>query len=160
MKLKALLTGPIIVFFVLMVATSMLFGAFSIDYGTTDFWQKHGWGFLIAITFFPRLTLLFSSVASGGLFWWIGFIFTPRLLVAILATIAYLHTNPLLVFAAWVVAISGEVVEKKGITHRHVMVRTYAPGGFARGPREFYQPPVEQGHGDVIEAEFKKSPEP
>lgn len=77
-----------------------------------NYWDNHGVFFLVFITVFPRLTLLFSSVAFGGFFWWIGFIFAPRVLVAILATLAYLQTNPILVIISWVVALSGESTEK------------------------------------------------
>ena len=31
-----------------------------------DFWDVHGIWFIIFMFFFPRLTLLFSSVAFGG----------------------------------------------------------------------------------------------
>jgi len=65
--------------------------------------------------FFPRLTLLFSSVAFGGLFWWLGFIFAPRLLVAILATTAYWQTNTVLVVLTWIWAVGGESAEKKTV---------------------------------------------
>jgi hypothetical protein len=81
-----------------------------------DFWDVHGWVFLICITIFPRLTLLFSSIATGGLLWWLGFIFAPRLLVAILATMAYWDTNPVLCVIAWVVALSGETSEKSAVS--------------------------------------------
>lgn len=78
-----------------------------------NFWEVHGPIFLICMFFFPRLTLLFSSVASGGALWWLGWLFAPRLLVAILATTAYWETNPVLVTLTWFWALSGETVEKK-----------------------------------------------
>jgi hypothetical protein len=71
--------------------------------------------------FFPRLTLLFSSVAWGGILWWLGWIFAPRLLVAILATFSYWESNTLLVVLAWFWAIGGESAEKVG--GRKVTVR-------------------------------------
>jgi uncharacterized membrane protein YGL010W len=77
-----------------------------------NFWDVHGIWFLIFMCFFPRLTLLFSSVVTGGLLWWLGFIFAPRLLVAILATNAYWHTNTILVVITWIWAFSGESAEK------------------------------------------------
>lgn len=80
-----------------------------------DFWDVHGFWFIFFMFFFPRLTLLFSSVAFGGLFWWLGFIFTPRLLVAILATNAYWTTNPVLVVLAWFWALGLESAEKRMI---------------------------------------------
>ncbi|MBC7659951.1 MAG: hypothetical protein H7249_09610 [Chitinophagaceae bacterium] len=78
----------------------------------TNFWDVHGLLFIASMCFFPRLTLLFSSVATGGLVWWLGFIFAPRLLVAILATTVYWQTNTILVVLAWVWALSGETAEK------------------------------------------------
>ena len=85
-----------------------------------DFWSNHGVLFILFMFFFPRLTLLFSSVPFGGLFWWLGFIFAPRLLVAVLATTAYWQTNPILVTLTWFWALSGETFEK-----RTVIVKKY-----------------------------------
>jgi hypothetical protein len=76
-----------------------------------DFWTQHGWVFLCFLLVFPRLTLLFSSVASGGFLWWLGWLITPRLLIAILA-LPYLDTNPVLVVGAWILAIAGFLGEK------------------------------------------------
>jgi len=78
-----------------------------------DFWDVHGIIFIICMFFFPRLTLLFSSVATGGCLWWLGLILAPRLLVAILATTHYWDTNPILVIFTWVWALGGESTEKK-----------------------------------------------
>ena len=71
-----------------------------------DFFATHSWIFLIGITFFPRITLLFSSVVSGGFMWWLGWFFTPHILVAILA-MPYWDTNPFMVAIAWVIAMGG-----------------------------------------------------
>jgi len=78
-----------------------------------NFWEVHGILFVLAMFFFPRLTLFFSSVVSGGLLWWMGFFFAPRLLVAILATSAYWNTNMILVVFTWIWAVGGEGAEKK-----------------------------------------------
>lgn len=75
-----------------------------------DFWQAHGVFFLIAITLFPRLTML-CCVAVGGPWWWVGWLFAPHLLVAILATTAYWDTNPFLCVIAWLVALGGTTGE-------------------------------------------------
>ena len=83
-----------------------------------DFWDVHGIVFLICITFFPRLTLLFSSVLTGGLLWWLGFIFTPHLLVAILATYSYWDTNIVLVIISWFVAFGGTKTESKIVINK------------------------------------------
>ena len=76
-----------------------------------DFWQVHTLGFVICMCFFPRLTLLFAT-AIGGPLWWLGWVFAPRLLVAILATTYYWTTNPALCVITWIWAISGETTEK------------------------------------------------
>lgn len=77
-----------------------------------SFWLHHGLWFILFMCFFPRLTLLFSSVPFGGLLWWLGWLFAPRLLVAILATYNYGHTNLILVVLTWIWAFAGEGTEK------------------------------------------------
>lgn len=103
--------------------TILLNSTQTFEFGSVDFWKVHGPFFLIFISFFPRLTLLFSSIPFGGLLWWLGFFFAPRLLVAFLATIAYWNTNPLLVTCAWIIALSGEPMEKS-IFRKRVFIRT------------------------------------
>ena len=51
-----------------------------------DFWQVHGWLFLIAAAVFPRLTMLFAVSVPFGLLAWAGWLFVPHLTVAVLAT--------------------------------------------------------------------------
>ncbi len=101
-----------IIFLLLIVIHSVLVGYFQLPMGKTDYFTVHGYGLLFAITLFPRLTLLFSSIPFGGIFWWLGFFICPRILVASLATLAYFNTNPLLVVISWMVALSGETWEK------------------------------------------------
>lgn len=134
-------------------ATSLLIQYTDIPFGKTDFFEVHGWFFLVAISFFPRLTLLFSSVPFGGFFWWLGFIFAPRFLVAILATTAYWNTNPALVTIAWLVAVSGETSEKYALS-RGGLFRFGRPNvHFQFKNKSSHQEP-RQG-GDVFEAEYK-----
>ena len=102
-------------------------------FGTTDYWDVHGFFFLIFIATFPRLTLLFSSVASGGFFWWLGWLFAPRILVAILATLAYGNTNPILVTFAWLFAIGGESAEKVVVRKRVINVNRMKPSDYRDG---------------------------
>lgn len=142
-----------ILFLAITGATSILIQYTDIPFGKTDFFEVHGWFFLIAIAFFPRLTLLFSSVAFGGFFWWLGFIFAPRFLVAVLATTAYWNTNPVLVTISWLVAISGETSEKYALS-RGTFFRFGSPSVHFR----FKQKPSTQDRGqsgDVFEAEYK-----
>ncbi len=109
-----------------------------------NFWDHHGFLFLFFITLFPRLTLLFSSVAFGGIFWWLGFLFAPRVLVAVLATMSYFNSNPLLVVISWIVALSGESTEKYTLRSK---VR------FRRASSNLKSPRMD---GDVIDVNYKR----
>ena len=127
------------------------------EFGNINFWEKHGVFFLIFITLFPRLTLLFSSVATGGFFWWLGFLFVPRILVASLATVAYFHTNPVLVTISWLVAIGGEAVEKAGLRGRKRFVfRTFSTGPIRNEDDTTIPRHPSLKKDDAIEAEFTK----
>lgn len=77
-----------------------------------DIFAHHGWFFLLGLAIFPRITLLVSSVLSGGWLWWLGLIFAPHLLVAFLS-IPFWDTNPVLVVFAWVMALTGTSTEGK-----------------------------------------------
>ena len=94
-----------------------------LEFGQSNYWDHHGIFFLFFVALFPRLTLLFSSVPFGGFLWWLGFFFAPRLLVAVLATLAYWHANPILVMIAWLVALGGESSEKTWVIRRSSQVR-------------------------------------
>lgn len=83
-----------------------------------DFWQVHGWLFLIAAAFFPRLTMLFAVSVPFGLLAWAGWLFVPHLTVAVLATMYYWHTNPVLCIIAWFVAFAGTAGEGKVASKR------------------------------------------
>ena len=150
--MKTLLFKGAAIFFILLVATSIMMDAMQTQFGSVNFFEKHGIFFLLFITIFPRLTLLFSSVATGGFLWWLGFIFCPRILVASLATVAYFHTNPILVIISWIVALGGETMEKAGISNRQRFVfRTYPT------PEESFRKDNKViDKNDAIEAEFRK----
>jgi len=156
--MKNIAFRSVAIFFMLIVGTAIMMDILNMDFGTVNFWDRHNFFFLIFISIFPRLTLLFSSVATGGVLWWLGFIFCPRILVAALATVAYFHTNPLLVIISWLIAIGGEVFEKWGIGKGKFHVQT-----FKHGPRATYPEGMEDfktqtviDKSDVIEAEFTK----
>ena len=128
-------TKIIVAFLALTGAASILMNQFEVTYGIQSFWDNHGFFFLFCITAFPRLTLVLSSIAFGGLFWWMGLIFAPRILVAILATTAYWNENPILVVISWLIAFSGESTEKYVVTKK---------------TREFRK-------DEIFEAEFRSS---
>ena len=83
-----------------------------------NFWDVHGFFFIFFMLFFPRLTMLFGTVVAdifGGPLFWIGWLFAPRLTVAIIGTIIYWDTNPVLCVFTWMWALGGESTEKKAI---------------------------------------------
>ncbi len=138
-----------LLFFVVLAAMSwVLMTQFDVPFGTVSYFENHGIFFLIFITFFPRLTLLFSSVASGGVLWWLSWLFFPRILVAVLATFAYFQTNPILVTISWLVAFGGEGFEKRTIGRNRVVIRRFG-GGQMPG-----QDPIRKA--DAIDVDFKK----
>lgn len=108
----------LIAFLAVTGAVALMTGVFGMKLGHSNYWDHHGVFFLIFLMAFPRLTLLFSSVPSGGLVWWLGWLFAPRILVAMLATLAYWHQNPILVVISWLVALGGESSEKYIIVRR------------------------------------------
>lgn len=102
----------LIIFVILAVSSVIAIALFDLELSKADYWDHHGVFLLAFLAFFPRLALLFSSIPFGGLFWWLGYIFCPHYLVAILATINYWPTNFLLVCIAWLIALGGETAEK------------------------------------------------
>lgn len=72
-----------------------------------NFWQHHGLLFLAGCAIFPRITTLFFSAVSFGIWHILGWLFAPHLLVAILATTLYWHSNPILCVIAWAFAFGG-----------------------------------------------------
>ena len=69
-----------------------------------DFWDAHGVLFLLGCVYFPRVTTLFFSTVTFGLWHVLGWVFAPHFLVAILASIYYWETNSFLVVIAWLYA--------------------------------------------------------
>lgn len=87
------------------------------------FWSAHPHPLLLlfGLGAFPRLTTLFVGGPFGFLHW-IGWLFAPHLLVAVLATARYWDTDPLLCVVAWFFAFAGTGGEGKA-TQRVVVVR-------------------------------------
>jgi hypothetical protein len=77
-----------------------------------DFWQVHGFLFLLGITFFPRITVFFFSNVVGGPLFWVFFLIFPRIVIPILAAYHYWDTNPVLVILSFIICLSGETGEK------------------------------------------------
>lgn len=140
-----------LLFLALTIASAVMINDFGIEFGKINYWENHGVFFLFFIALFPRLTLLLSSVVSGGLLWWIAWFVTPRFLVAYLATVAYWQTNPLLVVIAWLVALGGESSEKTVFINRGSPFR-YKRTVIIDGETHSSQQPFD---GQAIDAEFE-----
>ena len=141
--MKITITRVLIIFLAITGATTLLLHYTSIQLGQMDYFAKHGWIFLMFLAFFPRVTLLFSglilnTIELGGILWWIGFFFAPRVLVATLATIGYWNTNQVLVVLAWLIALGGESSEKIYLQRKIKPQTTY-----------------QNYEGTTIEAEYK-----
>lgn len=80
-----------------------------------NFWDNHTVLFILGMCIFPRLTMLFATTFGGGILYWLGWVFAPRLTVAVIATILYREQNPVLVVLSWICAFSGEFYEKETI---------------------------------------------
>lgn len=64
--------------------------------------------FLCAL--FPRFTLFFAcffGAIGASLLGLVAWLIAPHLLVAILATMFYADTNPILVILAWIIGLAG-----------------------------------------------------
>lgn len=79
------------------------------------FWNYHGVGFILAMCFFPRLTMLLCTTVGGGFLYWAGWLFAPRLTVAIIATHCFGQSDTFLVVLTWMWALTGESAEKKTV---------------------------------------------
>ena len=80
-----------------------------------SYWDFHGIWFLVGLAIFPRLTMLLAVATPFGWLAWLGWVFTPHLLVAILATTKYWDSNPVLCVLAWMVAFGGAAAKKKAV---------------------------------------------
>lgn len=107
-----LLVRFLVVFALVGVASLVAVQSFGVEFGTSNYWDAHGIGLLIGLALLPRLTLLLSSIATGGLLWWVAWFGAPRMLISVLATITYFESNPTLVVIAWLIALGGESSEK------------------------------------------------
>ncbi|MFZ4713329.1 MAG: hypothetical protein ACOYL6_06445 [Bacteriovoracaceae bacterium] len=151
MSVKWTIVKGFVLFVILVITSSLISQFFQVPFGEVNYFLRHGWFFLIFITFFPRLTLLFSSVPFGGVLWWFGLVFCPRVLVATLATVTYFKTNPVLVVISWMVALSGEIFEKWGLGKNKVIFKRYHRPAYQTQSNTENR---SMNNGDTIEAEY------
>ena len=80
-----------------------------------DFFATHPhylWA-LFGFACFPRITLWFFALITGGFWFWVGVFFIPHIMVAWWATVYYWDTNPILCVIAWFIALAGSNCDKK-----------------------------------------------
>lgn len=150
--MKWLIVKGFALFVVLTIVSGLMVSMFNVEFGTSNFFDKHGIFFLVCIALVPRLTLFFSSVPFGGILWWAGFLFCPRFLVASLATVHYFKSNPVLVVLSWLIAIGGETWEKYTIGKRRTVINLRGFDTGAQWPGETTAKKVHDPN--VIEADF------
>lgn len=91
-----------------------------------DFSVAHGpiWGIflLFFLAVMPRITtaamIIWGALTSGGVGWWLGWIFLPHVLVAYEACTTYWETNPILCCMAVFVALTGTGTETKVVSRK------------------------------------------
>jgi hypothetical protein len=106
---------------ILLICFSMMLTSCSTEIVTKsgqDFFVHHNLWHLLGWVVFPRMMFWFFSVMSGGLFFWIGVLFVPRVMVAFCATYYYWDTNPILCIFSWFYAIGGEGFEKSKLNRK------------------------------------------
>ena len=67
---------------------------------------------------FPRIAMIVACLAGGlgvSLAGVMGWIFIPRISIAIIATVNYFDTNPILCIVAWIILLGGEGAEKRAL---------------------------------------------
>ncbi len=158
--MKNHLFNGLFIFIILLISSNLLMQTFNTQFGVVDFFENHGLFFLFFIAIFPRLTLLFSNIISGGFLWWLSFIFCPRILVATMATMAYFKTNPMLVVISWLIAIPAEAAEKYSFSRPRFQFKIFRSGissDFFRPNKKSNQHPKnsEVEKGDIVDAEYR-----
>jgi hypothetical protein len=95
------------------------------ELAVTNFWNTHPRGvgalLLVGLALFPRVTLLGMLLFDGlhfAFLHWLGWLVAPHLLVAIVATDHYWHTNPVLCVIAWCFAFGGTGSEAGAVRRR------------------------------------------
>ena len=85
-----------------------------------NFWDVHGVWFIIFLCCFPRLTMLATGIFMSWInpLFFLGWMFVPRITVAILATTCYWNTNSTLCVFTWLWAVWGDSSEKKIVVHK------------------------------------------
>lgn len=74
-----------------------------------NFFESYSLLTLLGLAFFPRITM-FILLPWSGVFYVLGWIFAPHVVVAVLA-LPYWESNPLLVIGAWCFAVLGTAFE-------------------------------------------------
>ena len=93
-----------------------------VDSTTSTFFEN--WGafgglvLMILCAIFPRIAMIVAMLFGGlgvAFLGILGWIFVPRITIAIIATVNYFDTNPVLCILAWIILLCGEGAEKRGL---------------------------------------------
>lgn len=72
---------------------------------------------LFGFACFPRITLWFFSLMTGGFLFWLGVLFVPRIMIAYWGTHYYWDTDPFLCVCSWFLALGGTKTETKVVVN-------------------------------------------
>lgn len=88
--------------------------------GVINYWDNHNYAILQLLMWmaFPRISFWFMSTITGGVWFWVGVFFVPRIMVAFWATAMYWNTNPVLCGLAWLIAVAGTRGETKTVVDK------------------------------------------
>lgn len=123
MKTKSAKSFSLFVMFILPIFFAISCSTETVTGHGEAFFLKHGYLQLLGWWVFPRLMFWFFSVMTGGLWFWVGVFFVPRIMAAFWATTYYWDTNPILCVIAWLVAFSFESAEKKAVRSKSRKIR-------------------------------------
>lgn len=112
------------------------------------FWQIHSWWFLIFITFFPRLTMLFAVTVPFDWLAWLGWLFVPHLTVAILATIYYWNMEPYTLYHRLDRGLRWDGRRNESSKQNRPMT-LWDPRNFSLRPLHFYYPKPSINHFSI-----------
>ena len=77
-----------------------------------DFWNDHSIFFFLALIFIPRLSMVyFGMIAQSSVGAIAGWIFVPRITMAIVFSGMYYDNNPTLIVFFWIIAVISDIVD-------------------------------------------------
>ena len=94
-----------------------------------NFFDVHSGWYIFFLLLFPRISMLAMGVCVAPwaypVLFWLGWIFAPRFVVAILATTFYWNANPILCILAWGLAFGSIKETEKETKYVAKKVKSY-----------------------------------